>query len=93
MVYLDANALYSYLGREKLPLESSVLKYDLTKLRQFLDLRSGVCIPSSVMMEIIVHFRNNPKSIKCILHFCNSKKIKVYNSNFAEPSASKSPEL
>lgn len=35
MIYLDANAFYWYLGREKLPMKNSIPKLDVEKLRDF----------------------------------------------------------
>ena len=80
MIYLDANAFYWYLGREKLPMKNSIPKLDVEKLRDFLDFRDDKSIPSSVFMEMLVHFREHPEALKMIIEFREEKKIKVLNN-------------
>lgn len=80
MIYLDANAFYWYLGRENLPMGSSVPKHDVEKLREFLDARSDKSIPASAFIEMIVHFRDHPDAIKKIISFREKKHIVVFNN-------------
>lgn len=83
MIYLDANAFYWYLGREKLFASPSVPKHDVEKLNRFLDARRDKSIPATVFIEMIVHFRDNPKMIMEIIKFREKKEIKILN-NFRE---------
>lgn len=83
MIYLDANAFYWYLGREKLHMGLSVPKHDVEKLHKYLDARNDKSIPASVFMEMIVHFRDEPDAIRKIILFREEKHIRVYN-NFRE---------
>lgn len=80
MIYLDANAFYWYLGREKLLMEPSVPKHDVEKLRVYLDSRNDKSLPASVFIEMIVHFRDNPEAIKKIISFREEKRIKLLNN-------------
>ena len=80
MIYLDANALYWYHGRDLLHLPKSTANIDVEKLCTFLDSCSDISLPLSVFMEIVVHFRDYPNDIKSILSFINEKRIKVYNN-------------
>lgn len=83
MIFLDANAFYWYLGREKLFPQSSVAKHDVEKLNRFLDGRSDTSIPASVFIEMIVHFRDDPDAIMRIIRFREEKNIRIFN-NFRE---------
>ena len=80
MICLDANAFYWYYGRERLHLTPSVPKIDVIALRSWLDGREDKCIPTSVMLEMIVHFRNHPECIKQILSFQEEKGLRIYNN-------------
>ena len=80
MIFLDANAFYWYLGREKIFSQVSVPKHDVSKCNQFLDTRSDLSIPGSVLMEMIVHFRDNPNALTHIIRFLEKKRIKVLNN-------------
>lgn len=80
MIYLDANAFYWYLGREKLAMQLSVPKHDVEKLRNYLDSRNDKSIPASVFMEMIVHFRDNPEAIRKIIEFREVKELRIYNN-------------
>lgn len=80
MIYLDANAFYWYIGREKLAMESSVPKHNVEMLRKFLDSREDKSVPASVLMEMIVHFRDNSEIIKKIIRFREDKGLKVLNN-------------
>lgn len=80
MIYLDANAFYWYLGREKLPMMSSVPKHDVEKFRLFLDSRSDKSIPASAFMEMLVHFRDHPEALQRIILFREEKELKVLNN-------------
>jgi len=65
MIILDANAIYWYIGREKLGIPSSQ-PVDQKKLCTFLDSTNQKCIPATVYMEIITHFRDDPSRLKMI---------------------------
>lgn len=78
MIFLDANAVYSYFGRKELGMSSTPV--DETVLREFLDSKSDKCIPTSVYIEIVTHFRNNPELLKKIIEFTKIKKLPLYNN-------------
>lgn len=79
MIFLDANAFYSYIGRKKLGLiESSHVNEE--KLRRFLDSVKEKSLPTSVFIEIMVHFRDEPKILKKMLYFRKEKGIPLYNN-------------
>ncbi len=80
MIFLDANAFYWYLGREKIFSQPSVPKHDVRKCNQFLDTRSDLSIPGSVFLEMIVHFRDSPSALTQIIKFRDQKRIKVLNN-------------
>lgn len=81
MIFLDANAFYWYLGREKLFAKPSTPKHDIKKLNNFLDARSDKSIPASAFMEMIVHFRDDPNKIMKIIKFREEKGILVFNNS------------
>lgn len=58
MVFLDANAFYSYMGRKNLGLSESTHVKE-KELRIYLDSISEKSLPTSVFMEIMVHFRDD----------------------------------
>ena len=78
MIFLDANAFYSYFGRAKLNMTSSPV--DEVKLRKFLDARDDVNLPTSVFIEIVVHFRNDTKKLQELISFMKSKRFALYNN-------------
>lgn len=80
MIFLDANAFYWYLGREKLFTKPSTPKHDVNKLCRFLDARDDKSIPASAFMEMIVHFRDDPDKIMQIVKFREEKGIPVFNN-------------
>ena len=80
MIYLDANAIYWYYGRDMLHLPLSDPNLDVNKLCNYLDIRTDLSLPASVLMEIVVHFRDYPDDIKNILSFIKDKNIKVLNN-------------
>ena len=80
MIFLDANAFYWYFGREKLFAQPSTPKHDVEKLNGFLDGRTEKRIPASVVMEIIVHFRDDPEKIKKLIRFREEKGITIHNN-------------
>ncbi len=73
MIYLDANAFYWYYRRDKLPLYPSKANIDPERLRTYLDGRTDKSVPASVFMELLVHFRDDPATIKKIV-FLEKKK-------------------
>lgn len=78
MYFLDANAFYSYFGRSKLAMTSSPV--DENVLTAYLDKQQEKSLPTSVYIEIITHFRNNPKLLKEILEFRKNKRLPLYNN-------------
>lgn len=77
--FLDANALYEYIGRNKIfDGESRIEKKNYIK---DLDQQKFKFLPSSVFTEIIVHFRNDLKKLKIILRFIDKKNIKITPSS------------
>lgn len=83
MIFLDANAFYWYIGREKLFTKPSTPIHDVEKLNRFLDGRIDKRIPASAFMEMIIHFRDAPDKIMKIIKFRETKGISVFN-NFAD---------
>ena len=51
MIFLDANAFYSYYGRSKLGMTSEPV--DEKRLKKYLDQQSEKSLPTSVYIEII----------------------------------------
>lgn len=80
MICIDANAFYWYYGRDKLPLPTSVPKFDVSKFKSFYDSKQSKSISASAFLEIIVHFRSQPEVIRAILKFREQKRIKIYNN-------------
>ena len=80
MIYLDANIFYWYYGRDKLPLPSTKPTFNLKLLNDYLDDTLNKSLPASVLMEIIVHFRDYPNHLRRIISFIDEKRIKVYNN-------------
>ncbi len=80
MIYLDANAFYWYLGREKLFDQPSTPIHDVEKLNKFLDTRNDKRLPASVFLEMIVHFRDDPDKIMEIIRFREIKGISIFNN-------------
>lgn len=78
MYFLDANAFYSYFGRSKLGMISSAVDENI--LTTYLDKQQDKSLPTSVYIEIITHFRNNPKLLKEILEFRRNKGLILYNN-------------
>ena len=78
MLFIDANAFYWYFGRQFLGL-SATQPIDVAKLNTMFDSRL-ICMPSSVYMEIITHFRNEPQKLKNIVTFILRKNIKIINN-------------
>ena len=80
MICLDANAFYWYFGRDKLPLPESIPKFDVDKVKTFLDARKDKSITASAYMEILVNFRDKPQTIRELTRFIEKKHIKIYNN-------------
>ena len=80
MICLDANAFYWYYGRDKLPLPESVAKFDTNKAIAFIEAAGQKSIVASAFMEMIVHFRDNPETIKKIMLFREEKHLQIYNN-------------
>ena len=81
MIFLDANAFYWYLGREKIFKQTSTPKLDVEKLRFYLDGIIEKSIPASVFMEMLVHFRDNPDAMVRIIKFREQKNIQIFNNH------------
>ena len=62
MIFLDANAFYSYYGRSKLGMTSEPV--DEERLKKYLEQQREKSLPTSVYIEIMTHFRNNPKVLE-----------------------------
>ena len=79
MLFLDANALYYFYGNEKLgqPIPPNI---DISKLRSICEKISDIALPSSAYMEMVVHFKDSPKTIKSIISFLAEKKVKTWNN-------------
>ena len=67
MIFLDANAFYSYYGRSKLGMTSEPV--DEKRLKKYLDQQSEKSLPTSVYIEIMTHFRNNPRGCRFLIIF------------------------
>lgn len=78
MIFLDANAFYSYFGRSKLNFYSSLV--DEKRLRKYLEKKSEKSLPTSVFIEIMTHFRDNPLLLEEIVNFIKNKNLKLYNN-------------
>lgn len=78
MIFLDANAFYSYYGRSSLGMTSSPV--DEEALRQYLDGKNNKSLPTSVFIEIVTHFRNDPQKLKSVLRFREEKGLILYNN-------------
>lgn len=79
MIFLDANAFYSYMGRKNVGLgESAHVKEK--ELRGYLDSIFDKSLPTSVFIEIMVHFRDDKKRLKQILDFRGEKKLSLFNN-------------
>lgn len=68
---LDANAFYNYMGRHELGL-SGGLDYKQERFKKLLD-KSVLFLSTSVLTEILVHFRNDLDAIRKIIMFINDK--------------------
>lgn len=78
MIFLDANAFYSYYGRTKLGMTSTPV--DEFKLRKYISTKECVSLPTSVYIEIITHFRDNTNILIDIIQFIVTNNIKLYNN-------------
>lgn len=78
MIFLDANAFYSYFGRGSLGMTSSPV--DEVALKHYLDGRDDKSLPTSVFIEVVTHFRNDPARLKNILRFREEKGLRLYNN-------------
>ena len=79
MYFLDTNALYSYIGREKLDFQTGV-SVDTKTLRSFLDNRDDKALASSAYIEAMVKFRNKPELAKLINDFLYEKNLRLFNN-------------
>lgn len=78
MIFIDANAFYSYYGRSKIRMNSSPV--DEKALRHFLDGKNEKSLPTSAFIEIVTHFRDNPKLLKKLIEFRKEKCLHLYNN-------------
>lgn len=79
MYFLDTNALYSYIGREKLNFQSGV-SIDANALNCFLDCRDDKALASSAYIEAMIKFRNKPELAKYINDFIYEKNLRLFNN-------------
>ena len=78
MIFLDANAFYSYYGRSKLGMTSEPV--DEERLKKYLEQQREKSLPTSVYIEIMTHFRNNPKVLQNLLEFRYAKGLPLFNN-------------
>lgn len=78
MIFLDANAFYSYYGRSKLGMTSEPV--DEERLKKYLEQQREKSLPTSVYIEIMTHFRNNPKVLQYLLEFRYAKGLPLFNN-------------
>lgn len=78
MFFLDVNALYWYIGVEKLGFTGQC-GVNAGKLCKFMDAQQVRYIPSSVYLEMVTHFRQQPDKLKIILKFLEEKNFKIEN--------------
>lgn len=82
MIFLDANALYWYYGIEKLKFGTQQGGVDFAKLQYFLDSYvNGLAIPETCYVEILSHYKDEPRIARELLNFIRLKKIKVFNNS------------
>ncbi|MBQ4522103.1 MAG: hypothetical protein IJA10_04025 [Lachnospiraceae bacterium] len=75
--FLDANAIYSYYGRDKLGFNSKPV--DEKALRRFL-LGKELSLPTSVLIEVITHFREDVDKLYDLLQFIRELGLPIYNN-------------
>lgn len=80
MIFLDANVFYWYYGRDRLELSTSDDKIDVKKLCQYLDVKKDKAMPTSVFMEIFVHFRSDAQKLISMRNFIIEKGFRLYNN-------------
>ena len=74
-LYLDTNVLYQLLGFSK---NSRVKSQEA--LKQFIFNSEVVYLPSVVVCEILVKYKNNADKLQKILHLINNPPFKIVNS-------------
>lgn len=74
---MDANAIYSYYGRDKLGFNSKPV--DEKALRCFL-LGKELSLPTSVLIEVITHFREDVDKLYDLLQFIRELGLPIYNN-------------
>ena len=79
MLFLDTNALFFYLGREKIG-EHSCASVDIPKLKRFLDCRDDKVLATSSYIEAMVKFRNDPLYAKIMQEFMFHKRLRLFNN-------------
>lgn len=79
MIFLDANAFYSYIGRRNLGLIEST-HVNEAKLSKYLDSIREKSLPTSVFIEIMVHFRDDSSRLREILEFRLRKGLPLFNN-------------
>ncbi len=79
MFFLDANAFYSYIGRCNLGLIEST-HVNEAKLSKYLDSIREKSLPTSVFIEIMVHFRDDSSRLREILEFRLRKGLPLFNN-------------
>ena len=78
MLFLDANAFYSYYGRAKLGMASSPV--DEVALCRFLDNHKEKSLPTSVFMEIVTLYREDPDTLLKLIKFREHNGLPLYNN-------------
>lgn len=75
--FLDANAIYSLFGRNKLGFTSKPV--DEGALKHFLEGKE-LGLPTSVFIEIITHFRNDADKLYDLIQFVLKRGMPIYNN-------------
>lgn len=79
MIFLDANAFYSYIGRRNLGLIESTHVNEI-ELSKYLDSINEKSLPTSVFIEIMVHFRDDSARLRKIIDFRLKKGLPLFNN-------------
>lgn len=79
IIIFDANAFYTYYGREKLDL-SPISFVDEEKLKKEMNMIQRKYIATSSFIEILVRFKDEEKHLYNIIKFIDHHKIGLFNN-------------
>ena len=79
MYFLDTNALYWYVGRDKLGIPSKA-NVDRNLLVSFLDSREDKVLSASAYVEALVKLRNNTNAIVAIHEWMDKRQLRIINN-------------